>query len=125
MFRTTTLRRSSSSPVYARHRVRSPTNNRKQRHDHERCWPRAQIPWYVVKNLKIVEVATWVAKARKEIGTRVCARVRASDIACASVTVRVVVDPLVVSSDRTAIAGDCDGIMGQRIYLRISISLTC
>jgi hypothetical protein len=31
---------------------------------------------------------------------RVCASDGASDIACASVTVRVVVDPLVVSSDR-------------------------
>jgi len=66
MFRTTTLRR-STSPMYAHHRVRSPANNRKQRHDHERCRPRAQIPWYVVKNMKIVEVA----KAKKEIGTRV------------------------------------------------------
>jgi hypothetical protein len=38
-----------------------------------------------------------------------CARVCASHIACASATVRVVVDPLVVSSDHT----DCDRIDGN------------
>ena len=40
---------------------------------------------------------------------RVCAPDRASDIACASVTIRVIVDPLVVSSDRK----DCDRIDGD------------
>jgi hypothetical protein len=40
---------------------------------------------------------------------RVCACEDASDIACASVILRVVVDPLVVSSDCT----DCDRIGGD------------
>jgi hypothetical protein len=55
-----------------------------------------------------------VAKARKESALRLeCVRVSAcegvSDIACASVIIRVVVDPLVVSSDCT----DCDRIDGD------------
>ena len=62
---------------------------------------------------KIVEVA---GEGEEGIGTpagvcaRVCAREEASDIASASATVRVVVDPpLVVSSDCT----DCDRIDGD------------
>ena len=45
------------SGVRARHRVHSPTNDRRRRR-HERCRSRAQILWYVVKI---------VAKARKEL----------------------------------------------------------
>jgi hypothetical protein len=55
--------------------------------------------------------AVKVRKVRKEWleNVSVSAPDGASDIACASVTVRVVVDPLVMSSDRT----NCDRIDGD------------
>jgi hypothetical protein len=50
---------------------------------------------------------------------RVCACCDASDIACASVTILVVVDPLVVSSDRTdCIRIDGDGGVSFSCYYR-------
>ena len=113
MFRTanTLVPHIRCTPVPAR--VRSPTNDRRLRR-HERCWRRAQVPCGCGEDCGGGEGDEGIG-----IPAGVCARVcasEASDIARASVIVRVVVDPLVVSSDRT----DCDRIEGDG-----SVSSSC